>query len=160
MIACFDSSIALPFVTDADVIGVWGVRAVPGVFASPRLSKSMRRAQCLAPCSTATIRFPGWAARDRAGGGPAARMTLAEFRQLPEQPGLQLIDGLVVKEPSPRYAHQAVIGRLHLEMTPYVDAQGLGRVVLAPCDVVLADDQRLRPDIMFVAAERLHVIEE
>lgn len=88
------------------------------------------------------------------------RMTYEEFRKLPEQPGLQLIDGLLVKEPSPRYGHQAIIGRLHLEMAPYVNKRRLGRVILAPFDVVLADDQVLQPDIMFVAEGRLDLIKE
>lgn len=88
------------------------------------------------------------------------RMTFQEFSQLPEEPGLQLIDGLLVKEPSPRYGHQAVIGRLHLEIAPYVNERGLGRVILAPFDVVLANDQVLQPDIMFVADERLELLQE
>lgn len=88
------------------------------------------------------------------------RMTFQEFSKLPEQAGLQLIDGFLVKEPSPRYGHQAIIGLLHLKIAPYVNEQGLGRVILAPFDVVLADDQVLQPDIMFVAAERLHFIKD
>lgn len=87
-------------------------------------------------------------------------MTYKEFSQLPEQPGLQLIDGLLVKEPSPRYGHQAIIGRLFLEMAPYVNERGLGRVILAPFDVVLAAEQVLQPDIMFVAEERTNLIQE
>lgn len=88
------------------------------------------------------------------------RMTYEEFSKLPEQPGLQLIDGLLVKEPSPRYGHQAIIGQLYLEMAPYVSERRLGRVILAPFDVVLADDQVLQPDIMYVAEARRDLIRE
>lgn len=88
------------------------------------------------------------------------RMTLEEFNTLPEQPGLQLIDGLVVKEPSPRYGHQAVIGQLFLRMATYVNERGIGRAILAPFDVVLANDQVLQPDIMFVSDERVHLIQD
>jgi len=88
------------------------------------------------------------------------RMTLEEFGKLPEQAGLQLIDGLLVKEPSPRYGHQATIGNLFVHMATYVKDRRLGRVILAPFDVVLANDQVLQPDIMFVANERLSLIQE
>lgn len=51
-------------------------------------------------------------------------MTFQEFSKLPEQAGLQLIDGFLVKEPSPRYGHQAIIGLLHLKTAPYVNERG------------------------------------
>src|SRR5690606_7796187 len=98
------------------------------------------------------------AASDRVAG--ERRMTLEEFNALPEQPGLQLIDGLVVKEPSPRYGHQAVVGQLFLRMATYVNERRIGRVILAPFDVVLANHQVLQPDIMFVSNQRLHLLRE
>lgn len=88
------------------------------------------------------------------------RMTYEEFGKLPEQAGLQLIDGFLVKEPSPRYGHQAIIGELYLQMALHVNRWRLGKVILAPFDVVLADDQVLQPDIMFVTKERMHLIKE
>lgn len=88
------------------------------------------------------------------------RMTYAEFMQLPEQPGLQLIDGLLVEEPSRRYEHQAVVGALYLQVATYIKERRLGRIILTPFDVVLADDQVLQPDVLFVAEERRHIIRE
>src|SRR5690606_20695167 len=88
------------------------------------------------------------------------RMTYSEFSRLPEQPGLQLIDGFVVREPSPRYGHQEIVGRLYARLLGYVDERQLGAVIVAPFDVVLADDQVLQPDILFVAEERRSLIKE
>ena len=100
-------------------------------------------------------------AADGGAGLPFGRqITYAEFSRLPEQPGLQLIDGLLVKEPSPRYGHQAIIGNLYVMLAEYVRTRGLGEVILAPFDVVLAEDQVLQPDILFIAAERRHIIRD
>lgn len=88
------------------------------------------------------------------------RMTYREFSLLPEQPGLQLIDGFLVKEPSPTYSHQSCLGRLHLLLCQHVLPNESGKVILAPFDVVLSHDTVLQPDILFVQRSRAHLIKE
>jgi len=87
-------------------------------------------------------------------------MTYEEFSRLPEQPGLQLIDGMLVKEPSPVYSHQACLGTLYTILRNHVLPRKLGQVILAPFDVVLADDTVLQPDVLFVQSSRIHLIQE
>lgn len=88
------------------------------------------------------------------------KMTCEEFCLLPEQPGLQLIDGVVVREPSPSYSHQACVGTLYLLLCNHAFPGGLGQVVLAPFDVFLADDTVLQPDLLYVSQARAHLIKE
>lgn len=87
-------------------------------------------------------------------------MTYEEFSRFPEQPGLQLIDGMLVKEPSPVYSHQACLGTLYLLLCDHVLPRKLGRVVLSPFDVVLSNDTVLQPDILFVQRSRIQLIRE
>ena len=88
------------------------------------------------------------------------RMTYREFSLLPEQADLQLIDGLLVKEPSPTYSHQACLGSLHPLLCQHVLPNKSGKIILAPFDVVLSDDTVLQPDILFVQRARAHLIKE
>lgn len=87
------------------------------------------------------------------------RMTYREFAQLPEQYGLQLIDGILVREPSPRRSHQSVVVLLTVKLYLHAENQGLGSV-LTSFDIILANDQVLQPDVMFIAKERRHIIAE
>ena len=55
---------------------------------------------------------------------------------------------------SPRLLHQIVVGNLYLLLEPCCRARSLGRVFLAPVDVVLSPFDVLVPDLVFVAAGR------
>ncbi|WP_342778530.1 Uma2 family endonuclease [Aeromicrobium piscarium] len=58
----------------------------------------------------------------------------------------ELLDGVLVVSPAPRYVHQLAVGELHLLLHAAVpeDAQ----VLFAPFDVVLAADTVLQPDLL------------
>lgn len=75
--------------------------------------------------------------------------TLDDYVRLPEGYPAQLIDGCLVKEPSPTYEHQQLIGRLHVLL---VDRLGAERVVLAPADVVIDRLNVLQPDVCVLGA--------
>lgn len=66
----------------------------------------------------------------------------------------------VLREPAaPSFDHQVIVGRLHVRLDAHVRRHRAGRVVTSPVDVVL-DRQRaliVQPDVLFVAAERLHI---
>lgn len=74
-----------------------------------------------------------------------AKYTQAEYLQLPEGFPAQLVEGELVKEPSPSYWHQEVVFRLgrmlHAAAAPRP-------VVLAPADVFLDEHNVLQPDVM------------
>jgi Uma2 family endonuclease len=86
----------------------------------------------------------------------AAKLTYEDFLLLPED-GLrhELLDGEHVVTPSPSLRHQEIVGRLYLLIGQHVRARGLGRLFLAPLDVVLSEHDVTEPDLLFVATERL-----
>ncbi len=85
------------------------------------------------------------------------RMTHREFAELPSEIGytLQLIDGLVIREPSPIYQHQRVSRRLQQILIGYFEqADSLGEVFDAPLDVYLDDYTVVQPDLFYLPSTR------
>ena len=62
--------------------------------------------------------------------------------------------------PSPTPRHQDVVLRLLRIMDSYVSATHLGKVYVAPLDVVLNDRNVYEPDILFIARDHLSIIGE
>lgn len=84
------------------------------------------------------------------------RMTYAEFATLPEQRGLQLIDGLLVQEPSASDRHQGCAVFLTTRLQTHVEAHRIGKV-RASLDVTLTEEVVLQPDVLFLSSRRRHV---
>ena len=80
-------------------------------------------------------------------------MTYEEFTRLPEGTPAQLIAGTLVCEPSPSVRHQDALNLLLTALTVYAHRNGIGRVLPAPIDVRLADDEVYQPDIILIANE-------
>lgn len=64
----------------------------------------------------------------------------------------ELLDGTLLVSPAPRISHQDVVGNLHLLLRAACPA-GL-KVLVAPVDVVLADDTVLQPDLLVASREQ------
>lgn len=69
----------------------------------------------------------------------------------------EIIGGELFVSPAPRLAHQEVIGRLNASLVIYVTARQLGIVYGAPVDVRLSPYNTVRPDIVFIAQDRLDI---
>jgi len=85
------------------------------------------------------------------------RMTLEEFLQLPEEDAykLELVRGLVVREPRPGSRHGQVSMILGAALHQHVSAQGLGTVLIETGYVLSRTEHTLRgPDLSFVSAGR------
>jgi Uma2 family endonuclease len=69
----------------------------------------------------------------------------------------------VVPEPSaPLFSHESLVLRIAKLLADHVEPRTLGRVAIAPIDVVL-DPQRalvVLPDVLFVCTERLSIIRD
>lgn len=79
-----------------------------------------------------------------ASGGP---LTRAELDALPDDGRRhELIDGVLVVTPAPRFRHQAMSRNLLLALVRA--CPGELRVLFAPLDVVLADDTIVQPDLL------------
>jgi Uma2 family endonuclease len=68
--------------------------------------------------------------------------------------------GILRDAPSPIYSHQALVTRLVVLLDAHVRPRGLGRVVVAPIDVVLDAERALivQPDVVFVSAARRSIV--
>jgi len=72
------------------------------------------------------------------------RFTLQDWMALPEGFPAQLLDGQLVREASPTYGHQNVVGKLHLLLAGLF---GSDLVVVSPTDVVIDEFNVLQPDV-------------
>ena len=68
----------------------------------------------------------------------------------------------VSEPPSPFFGHQALVLRVAKIWSDHVEPRTLGRVAIAPCDVVLDHDRGLilQPDVLFVSTARLSIIRD
>ena len=62
--------------------------------------------------------------------------------------------------PSPKTAHQTVVLNLAATLRDYVRSHSLGRVFVAPFDVILTDNDIVEPDVVYVSNERSSIITE
>ena len=88
------------------------------------------------------------------------KFTYEDYRNTPEDKRYELLDGELVTMPSPKEIHQRLSMNLGVSLHLFVDENGLGRVYVAPFDVVLTDTDVVQPDLMFVSNERSHIITE
>jgi Uma2 family endonuclease len=68
-----------------------------------------------------------------------------------------------VKEPpAPFFSHQELVLRVAKVLSDHVVPRGLGRVAVAPVDVVLDRERALilQPDVLFVSTQRLSIIRD
>ena len=91
-------------------------------------------------------------------------MTTDEYRYDTEETNRirELAMGRLHEPPAPFYSHQAVAIRIARIMADHAEPRMLGRVAIAPVDVVLDRERALvlQPDVLFVAPERLGIIRD
>ena len=87
-----------------------------------------------------------------------AKLTYADYAKTPDDERYELLDGLLIKIPTPLVYHQRVLGNLLYRMAPFVSECKLGHVYSRPTDVVLSDTTVVEPDILFVTSQRSHII--
>jgi len=86
--------------------------------------------------------------------------TYEDYAALPEGAPYQLIGGKLVVTPSPTAFHQYISVRIGKRLIDFVEDMGLGIVLHAPLDVYLEEKETYQPDIIYIARERLFIIEE
>jgi Uma2 family endonuclease len=90
-----------------------------------------------------------------------ARLTYEDLLKLPDDDKRhELIDGVHYVMSSPVVRHQRVVRRLGLSIGNHVDATGCGEVFFMAVDVVLSPFDVVVPDLIFVSAERSHLLQE
>jgi Uma2 family endonuclease len=89
--------------------------------------------------------------------------TYQDYLKLPEEPGYQfeVLEGILIKEPSPNVMHQRVSRRLQRILEDYfskVDPEG--EVFDAPLDITLSDITVVQPDLFYISGTQNRIIKE
>jgi Uma2 family endonuclease len=73
----------------------------------------------------------------------------------------ELAYGILREPPAPFFGHQVVTLQVARIWIDHVEPRGLGRVAVAPVDVILDRDRHLivQPDVLFIAAARLSIVD-
>jgi Uma2 family endonuclease len=88
-------------------------------------------------------------------------LTYEEFRQLPDDgKHYELIHGEVHLSPSRSTKHQLILGNTSVSLGTYVKSARLGILFPAPLDVCLGPDTALQPDLLFISAARVGIVQE
>lgn len=92
-------------------------------------------------------------------GAASTKMTYDDLLRMPATNRFEeIIDGELIMSPTPSLEHQEIVGRLYRAIARYLDDHPIGRVFIAPLDVVLAPDQVLEPDLLYVSHERSGIL--
>ena len=89
---------------------------------------------------------------------PTVKFTYEDYLNAPEDKRYELLDGELVPIPTPGELHQSISILLGWKLVQFASENSLGRVYLAPFDVVLSDVDVVQPDLLFVSNERDHII--
>ena len=93
---------------------------------------------------------------------PRSKLTGADYLRLtpPSHRGVryQLIEGELVKMAGANNAHQTFIGELYFAARLQIGPAGAFEIKLAPFDVYVDDHNTFQPDLLFVSAERRHIL--
>lgn len=72
----------------------------------------------------------------------------------------EILDGELSVTPAPSTRHQTVLGNLHRLLASHVVASQLGKLFIAPTDLILAPITVVQPDLIFIANDRRHIVTE
>ncbi len=91
------------------------------------------------------------------------KLTYQNYLQLPDEPGYryEILDGVLVKDPSPNVIHQRVILRLARVLEDYFrEFDPEGEVFIAPLDVTFEDISVVQPDLFYVSGEQKQIVKD
>lgn len=80
-----------------------------------------------------------------------------DYWQLPEGAPVELIRGELIMSPSPRTAHQLVVGELYAILRAAAVKSG-ALAIVSPADVVFSDNTILQPDVIYIARDRRGIV--
>ncbi|HHW75298.1 MAG TPA: helix-turn-helix domain-containing protein [Firmicutes bacterium] len=94
---------------------------------------------------------------------PEKKYTYQDYLKMPEEPGyrFEIIEGMLIREPSPNVMHQRVSRRLMRILEDYFwETDSRGEVFGAPLDTTFGDMTVVQPDLFYVSAEQEDIIKE
>lgn len=88
----------------------------------------------------------------------ARRYTYADLAMFPEDHlRREIVDGELIVSPSPIVRHQDAVGNVFIGLKSYARKAG-GQAFVAPLDVLLAPDNVVEPDVLFIRADHAHQV--
>jgi Uma2 family endonuclease len=92
---------------------------------------------------------------------PKGKYTYADYAAKPDDERWELVDGVLYQmAPAPSVKHQIATKNLGRLIDAPVIVRNLGLLLYAPTDVILSDQTTVQPDILYVSADRFHIITE
>jgi Uma2 family endonuclease len=93
---------------------------------------------------------------------PKVEYTYDDYLATPEDSSqrYEIVDGKLFVTAAPRFRHQLVVTNLAGIMRELALRHELGQVVVGPVMVHLADDAVTEPDLVFVRADRMDIVDE
>lgn len=93
---------------------------------------------------------------------PKIRYTYEDYLATPDDTSRrhEIVDGELFVTASPRFRHQQVVTTLAHFLKGLALQHQLGEVVVGPVMVRLADDSITEPDVVFVRADRMDIVDE
>jgi Uma2 family endonuclease/predicted DNA-binding transcriptional regulator AlpA len=94
---------------------------------------------------------------------PTKKLTYEDYLDIPNEPGcrLEVLDGMLVKEPSPSVIHQRASRKLQRILEDYFEeVDPDGEIFNAPLDVTLLDCNVVQPDLFYVSGEQTNIVKE
>jgi len=83
------------------------------------------------------------------------------FNMLPEGTCCEVIDNTLYMSPSPSTEHQKILLKIATLLNLFVEANNLGEIFIAPCDVYLTDaNDVIQPDIVFINKTNSQIIQK
>ena len=87
------------------------------------------------------------------------KLTYQDYCALPDDGRrYEILDGDLYMSPSPESLHQSIVLNLAANLRSHVKAHGLGKVFVAPLDVLLSEHNIVEPDLIYVSRARRSII--
>lgn len=87
------------------------------------------------------------------------RFTYEDYKLMPEDKRCEVIEGELLMTPAPTSRHQSILAWLLARLLMGLEANGLGKVLPAPTDVILSDENVVQPDLLFVTKARQAIVD-
>jgi Uma2 family endonuclease len=71
----------------------------------------------------------------------------------------EVVHGELLVTPAPRWWHQALVTRLLVALSSYLDRERIGHVVVSPADVSLSPDTLVQPDVFVVPLDEARTLD-
>ena len=88
------------------------------------------------------------------------KYTYKDYLLIDDDKRYEILRGGLIMVPAPFTIHQRLLIRLSVIFSNFIKEKKLGEMLVAPTDVVLAEDTVVQPDILFINKERLDIIKE